>query len=143
MDDYPQNCSLTLGIVARAVKDMRQSPRLLAEIRPHFPLPFYRSGSGQSPHSPRYTASAPDLNMPFDVHKKEIARTHPISQVPRTLAHRTDSLPSPGENLLACPGPNRRWGGCSVKFYPILEVISKACGRFPVGRKAHGNVQDL
>jgi hypothetical protein len=46
--------------------------------------------------------------MPFDVHKKEITRAHPILHVARTLAHRADSRISPGGDLLHCPGLNRR-----------------------------------
>jgi hypothetical protein len=50
----------------------------------------------------------PRDRMPFDVHKKEITRAHPISHVARTLAHRADSRISPGGDLLHCPGLNRR-----------------------------------
>ena len=72
--------------------------------------------------------------MPFDVHKKELSRAHPISHVARTAWLPLGGFP-------ALPQTKPKVGRFSRQFLYYLEVISKACSRFSVGRKGRGNIR--
>ena len=72
--------------------------------------------------------------MPFNVHKKEITRAHPISHVARTVGF-------PLGEFSALPRTKPEVGRLSRQFLYYLEVISRACGHSSVERRGDGTTR--
>jgi hypothetical protein len=64
-----------------------------------------------------------------------------INHVARISAHRTESPTCPRGGFPAFPQTKPEVGRLSRQFLYYLEVISKACSRFSVGRMGHGYIR--